>query len=141
MPALLTSMSRRPNVSSAIAIMSAIDSAFDISAGEIANLDSELGHDSGLGLRDIFWLAETVEHDRRAGCCECMGNTGPDTAGRSCYERYATFQGPGALFKAKRRLDIHGLVLFVARSRDALLLAQICTEQGLAGNAGWLKKR
>src|SRR5262249_48888902 len=54
-----------------------------------------------------------------------MGNTEPDTAGRSCYERYATFQGPGALFKAKRRLDIHGLVLSVARSRDAVIGANL----------------
>ena len=34
MPALLTRMSRRPNVSSVIAIISAIGAAFDMSAGE-----------------------------------------------------------------------------------------------------------
>src|SRR5262245_15927217 len=83
----------------------------------ITNLDSELGDDSGLGLGDIFWLAKTVEHDGRAGCCECAGNTEPDTAGRSRYESHATFQGLGGLFKEKRFLDIDDLVLSVLRYR------------------------
>ena len=107
----------------------------------IAHLDAELRNDLGLRFGDVFRLAEAVEHDRGACCCERASNAEPDAAGRAGDERHVALQRAGALFEAKRRLDVHGLTLSVACWRSVPSLSRTCTVEGSAGNAGWLKRR
>ena len=49
-------------------------------------------------------------------------------------------QRPSPLFKAKRRLDIHGLILPAMEAQCAVQLSRICTADGSTGNAGWLNQ-